>query len=224
MLLLCQPRINVWEYVKEDDIFKMLSMTCKALAMEIEFWLKTKPHLDCSSRMEIFPKTTIFVLDFDFLFSKDSLIASRKFKAIKSFLGATENGKIVRHLEINSYSVDDYSCPYFLLSALWPCLKGLRNLEKVELVGAAEREDHDECKIQYFIPEIKKGPKVKYLSWHTAKPVKGENIREQNENLESIGVDDGRIGQESFNSFSAELDFLEEQIGSEKHCEVVLGG
>jgi hypothetical protein len=211
-MLQYQRRIDVCEYIEEDDIFKMLSMSCNVLANDIRAWSKTKPtqlYFSRWGRRPIDPPTTIFVLDFNPVFSADFQSACSHFEAIKCFLRGTENYNIARNLVINTSVLGGNACPYYLLGPLWPCLKGMRNLEQVDLfLRPSGTWNHGLCKEYWFTPEVEKGPKIKCLTWHCAEHVNGENTCQEREVLKSVGFDDGKIDRDGPMDISKELDYF----------------
>ena len=205
--------IDICEDIKEDDRFKNLLEAYPTLADEIEAWSKGRPELDYDPHFGIYPKSTPFVLDFGSLFSENSLIANRHFEAMQSFLEDTEKSKMVRHLEINTSVIKRPTCPWVLLSILWPCLREMGNLKTIDLVGNTRMEYHNICKDEFFIPEMKKGVKLERLTWYTAKYlVNGREIGKRNEEIELVGTDNGSTDLEGPGDLSTEFDNLQTEI------------
>jgi hypothetical protein len=102
-------------------------------------------------------------------------IASKHFKALQLFLIRTVYQTLVRHLVIMSRVLEKRTCPYILLNALWPCLKGMKELETVDLLLGRAGIWHNICKDSWLIPELEKGPKIQYLTFWGWKPPNGQN-------------------------------------------------
>jgi hypothetical protein len=208
--------IDVCEDIKEDDRFrnfKNLLEVYPILAEEINAWSRGRLELDHDPHFGIYPKSTIFVLNFGSLFSQNSLIANRHFEAMQSFLEDTEKAKMVRRLEINTSVVNKPCCPWVLLSVLWPCLREMGNLKTIDLVGNTRMEYHNICKKGVFIPEMKRGVKIECLTWYTAKQLVGGGlILKRNEDIELVGIDNGSTDLEGPGDLSTEFDSLNTEI------------
>jgi hypothetical protein len=222
---------NAYEFIVKDNPFDALSKVCKTFRREIEAWFSAKrSSVDRLSGWKIFPTKTPFVMHFDFVLYGNRSIASAHFTALRSFLRGTTYQTIVRHLVIITRVLEKRTCPYILLNALWPCLKGMKDLEKVDLILGRAGIWHNICKDSWLIPELEKGPKIQYLTWWSGELPNGENTcrgsnksREEHEEetkeeskevkvMESVGFDDKRMDPKGALNHSENLAELKRRV------------